>query len=632
MKQAAQELPATQPFCKTQLRYSRKQLFQPTRYYVTPDGSLTVNEVKLIDRNGNIQSNLNGDFPLTDFQFSYDRATIGNTVVAISASPLLNSGNYPDIGFDAYYVTATRITGSPGLDCPSAPFKVDILDKRLFPKVDFTSIPNSSCNVSLPNGTVFINASEQDGNNIDPYSFAWTFNGGALMPPALESSTSNSSTVTNALDGAYSVMVTNTNTGCPVDGSYNLILDQTRSTPNIIDVTVIDPLDCNASGQAEVTKITLGSQMGSVLIPPAGNNEVTGAALLNYNFEWYRGGTAITDRLNVTTPCIGPGCSTPSAGLVPDSYFVTVQDPTTDCISGPREVVITDDQVIGPVVGVTQTAKQIICDLNSGNAALTANAIEENGATGTYNFEWFPSLDLTGSIINAQPSAGNPNSISNLLVGNYSVRVINTVTSCVSSALFIVPDESAIYKPILSLAGQPRTLCIGQDGDISVKVINLDGAYPFPVDLTADLYLGSSPDLNNPPYVPNMPGYQGSLTSFVEGGLAEGIYTVRVTDNNTGCETVETFTIDDARVYPVPSIEEISPVTNCEPFEANGVATVSVDGNFVGYDFNWYEGGVVSGVPVYTGVEYGKLKSVLYTVEAVGHPVWLCRNRPGNHQ
>lgn len=576
-----------------------------------PDGSLTVNEVKLIDRNGTIQSNLNGDFPLTDFQFKYDRGTVGNTVVSISASPVVNAGNYPAIGFDSYYVVASRITGSPGLDCPSAPFKVDILDKRLFPKVDFTTIPNSSCNPALSNGTVVVNASEQNGSNTANYDIDWTFGGN---PMASSSFTNNSSTVTGAAHGTYLITATNTTTNCPIDGTFNLQFDQTRSTPNIIDVANIDPVDCNPSGQAEVTKITIGSSTGSILIPPGPTNEVTGAALLNYNFEWYANGTTPADKLAFTTPCVGPGCGTPTAGLFPGTYFVTVQDPTTDCISGPREVVISDNDIINPVVSITQSAKQILCSTTTGSGQLVAAALEEDGTTGTYDFIWFPSLDLTGTAL-APASVNNPNTVSSLITGEYSVQVHNTNSNCFSSALFIVPDESDIYKPMLSLAGQPRTLCVGQDGELSVKVINLDSGYPFPISLTADLYFGLNPNLANLADIPNLPNKGGSPISFVSTGLTEGDYTVRLTDNNTQCESIGEFKVEDARVYPTPIVTEISPNTNCTPFEGTGTAAATVNGTFLGYTFNWYEG-AVSGLPIYTGSEYNKLKPVLYTVEA----------------
>jgi hypothetical protein len=48
------------------------------------------------------------------------------------------------------------------------------------------------------------------------------------------------------------------------------------------------------------------------------------------------------------------------------------------------------------------------------------------------------------------------------------------------------------------------------------------------------------------------------------------------------------------------------------------VGRVSVDGIVVGYNFDWYEGNVVAGTPIYTGVEYGQLRPIPqeYIVEA----------------
>src|SRR6185295_16294929 len=96
------------------------QLVTPTdQVLCTADGKLVVNQVKLIDRNGNTQ--VSGvDFPLTDFAFSYDRTTLGNTVIPTNdpAQPVIqmDNTNYAAIGADTYYVIATRTTGSPGLD------------------------------------------------------------------------------------------------------------------------------------------------------------------------------------------------------------------------------------------------------------------------------------------------------------------------------------------------------------------------------------------------------------------------------------------------------------------------------------------------------------------------------------
>jgi large repetitive protein len=596
------------------------QLVKPTPQFACKNaGNLVVDEVQLIDRFNNIKSSKTGDFPLSDFIFTYDRTTIGNTVPGAITAARLDSINYPSIGFDSYYVVATRTTGGPGLNCSSAPYKVDIQDKRLFPKVAFASLANSSCNIALPNGSVTANASEQNGTNTAPYTFIWTLNSGALAPTSTQTQpTNNSSVIANALDGTYVATATNTISGCPIDASFNLQLDQVRSTPNIIDVTSIDPLDCKPSAQAEVTKITLGSQTNSLLFPPniPPNNTITGAALLNFNYEWYQGGTAVANKLPATTPCIGPGCPIPTTGLVPGKYYVLVQDPTTDCKSGPREVVIKNNQITYPVVTIAQTVKQISCIVTTGTAALAASVVEQSGSTGTYNFAWYPSLDLTGTAIAAPSATNNPNAISNLVVGNYSVEAVNTVTSCKASAFYIVPNDAPTFKPIISVDGQPRTLCVGLDGYVSARVVDISTAYPFPYNFTADLFAGSNPNLNGVPTIPSMQTVPGFTTSFVEKGLAEGPYTVRISDNNTSCTAVDAVIVKDLRKFPAPVIKQIAPVINCDLARPNGVASVTVDGTFIGYEFNWYEGNVVAGLPVYIGAEFGSLKPVLYTVQA----------------
>src|SRR5258706_15811404 len=112
---------------------------------------------------------------------------MGNTKSTSFKFTILYNNTCPAIGFDSYYVVATRTAGGPGRTCSSAPYKVDILDRRLFPKVDFTSLANSSCNVAKPNGSVTANATEQNGTNTGPYTFSWVLNSGPLaMPPSTQ--------------------------------------------------------------------------------------------------------------------------------------------------------------------------------------------------------------------------------------------------------------------------------------------------------------------------------------------------------------------------------------------------------------------------------------------------------------
>ncbi len=609
------------------------QLVVPTAQVLcSPDGNLIVKEVKIIDRNGVSQSNLNlpPDFPLSDFNFTYDRVIGGVTtnILTGSSNAFLDKTDYvtpvgqnpPGIGFGTYYVTTTRNIGFPGKGCSSAPYRVDIDDQRLYPKVAFTSIANSSCNVAKANGSVTAIASEQNGSQVDPYTFVWTLNGtpiaSVLPTPPVQTDATPQSVITKALDGAYIATATNTVTGCPFAASFNLLLDQTRSTPNIIDVATVDPKDCNPSAGAEVTKITLGSTFNSSLQPPQipPNNEVTGVALgpPRFVYTWYEG--SLSNVLAPTLPCIGPlpnSCNTATTGLLSGVHFVRVVDTQTDCQSDPKQFDIKTDNIIYPVASITQTQKQISCIATVGTAILSGSAIEQDGTTGNYNFTWYPSLDLTGTAFTppqAPSTTLNPNTLQNLVVGNYSIQVTNTVTSCTSAAIFIVPDDSPLFKPAISTGSSPQTYCTPPyDGDANVRVI-LDPAYPLlPYDNTAfvtDLYKGTAPILSNPPDVQaNIPfvitGAPGAISYDVSQAsnplLTDGKYTFRVTDLNTGCYTIDSLEIKLQQTKPVIAITLDNPLTNCDPLIANGQLSATGDGKIQGYTFDWYAGGTVTG-------------------------------------
>ena len=50
-----------------------------------------------------------------------------------------------------------------------------------------------------------------------------------------------------------------------------------------------------------------------------------------------------------------------------------------------------------------------------------------------------------------------------------------------------------------------------------------------------------------------------------------------------------------------------APLTYCDPGNPNGVAVATVNGNVIGYTFDWYEGSATNSI--YTGSEAGISKS-----------------------
>ncbi|HEY3385428.1 MAG TPA: gliding motility-associated C-terminal domain-containing protein, partial [Saprospiraceae bacterium] len=121
----------------------------------------------------------------------------------------------------------------------------------------------------------------------------------------------------------------------------------------------------------------------------------------------------------------------------------------------------------------------------------------------------------------------------------------------------------------------------------------------------------NAPEFPNIPHDPNNPGF---LENFAQANLPDGLYTVRLVDANTGCFSLDTISVQNNQVFPKPVITEIAPVTNCLPLGTpNGVARALVDGTFVGYEFEWFEGTIPAGSPIYVGPEYGELQPDPFT-------------------
>src|SRR6185503_8261316 len=117
--------------------------------------------------------------------------------------------------------------------------------------------------------------------------------------------TNNSSQLANGFEGTYKLIIVNTTTtGCQFTSSLPVNLDLNVSLPNIIGVNTVDPLDCLASGSAQVSSVSIG-----------GGPAITGAALTtNFTYEWYQDTFVPPSLLPTTTPTI--------VGLSPRSYFV----------------------------------------------------------------------------------------------------------------------------------------------------------------------------------------------------------------------------------------------------------------------------------------------------------------------
>ena len=543
-----------------------------------PDGSMVVTAVSpatVTDYNFRWFEDSPSSSPLEDGT---------NTVITAST---LNTTNYQTIGAGTYYVIGIKNSNNaPGSGCATPPFRVDIIDMSVDPQVVFAVTPNSSCNPMNPNGVVLATASERDGTT-DNYTFSWAMNGGALPGVTTQNDLSPTSQLDNSFEGNYVLMVTNTLTGCAYTEGLAVNLDQTISLPNIVQVDVVNPVDCFPTGSATVVEITIG-----------GVTTITDPAQLDagFDYEWYKNdypGNLLAGQTLANLP-----------SQQPDRYFVLVQDLLTDCKSLPIEVLIEDADIVYPDIAIQQTVPQISCDNLNGTAVLVSTADGQNDSNANYTFTWYPSLDLTGT------SFASTSTISNLSAGQYSVEVFNAATNCRGSELYIIPDNAPQFMPQLSLSTSPRTRC-----DIADGVLLASGAafpidpntlnnYPFPYNYTAELYNGNPPaNINSPEFgfMSNDPAYPLLTSNFLQTGLAEGQYTVRLIDLNTGCAAIDHVEVGDSRIYPEIMIVQDNPLINCDPLRPNGQLSATADGGLVGgYTFDWYAGTTVSGTTLST--------------------------------
>jgi gliding motility-associated-like protein len=171
--------------------------------------------------------------------------------------------------------------------------------------------------------------------------------------------------------------------------------------------------------------------------------------------------------------------------------------------------------------------------------------------------------------------------------------------------------------PKLSLNTEARINCLVPDGTLLVREVGYDpnnSGYPYPsANYSAEWYMGSNPDVSQSGTTLNfLPGFN---RNWREANLDVGVYTVKITDNNTGCITTGVRTVEDGRQLPVISIDEDNPLINCDPARPNGQLSATVDGGKVGgYQFDWYSGTVASGIVIGDNNKLLRLAMGDYTV------------------
>jgi len=254
------------------------------------------------------------------------------------------------------------------------------------------------------------------------YSYLWTVPAGATNP-------GNVATFTTSVAGAYSVVMTDSNTNCQSASAAVTVVINVQPT-----VTVTSPPVCTGTN-ATVTATPL----------PAGN----------YSYAW-------TFPAGATNPGNVASFSTSIPGL----YSVIVTNTATSCQSTSVPVTVSINPQ--PTVAVS-IVNPIICPGQS--ATVTATP----GSAGTYTYTWTVPAGVT--------NPGNVPTFSATVAGVYSVIITNTVTLCPSLSAAATLTISPL--PTVTVSSPP--VCAGGNATVTATPApagNYNYVWTFPAGAT----------------------------------------------------------------------------------------------------------------------------------------------------
>ncbi|MFY0650643.1 MAG: hypothetical protein JXQ96_01355, partial [Cyclobacteriaceae bacterium] len=501
---------------------------------------------------------------------------------------------YSGITFGFYTVVAVETHGTDPSNCSSEPLVIEIENLTGAPDADFVAVNNTSCSTSGGNGSITASsAGETTG-----YSFEF-YEGVSTAPSKLITtnlSGTNNSIAGSLTDGDYTVIITNTTSGCSVENVVTL--EDTSSDPDILDteIDVTDRTACNGGGAD----------------PDNGEIDAVGSAFGgsgNYEYILWNGAAS------------GSPLATNNTGLFPQlnsgNYSLKVVDLETECISDVTSLrinLVRDE----PIIGLASSTPNSNCEGIGGNGTLTVTAVSGvSEPLSGYQFSIYDGNNTQASnlIHQSAPVIGDASgaqyTFTGLLGGNYRVEILNIGNNCDQTEDFIVADETS--TPVfLSLIETKQRSCNAPNGGLFALVDEPgDGfsGYNF-VWYAGDQATGSPIDDGD--------GVDHELTD-----QAAGQYTVVATEIASGCVSDPlTGTIYEVLELPDVETQVESPQSNCS--NANGSvsahALVDVGGSINpvtnDHTFVWYLGTSATGTPLSAGVDPGNGSSPTFPLGA----------------
>jgi gliding motility-associated-like protein len=447
--------------------------------------------------------------------------------------------------------------GNNIISAPVVPLPVSITALKVQDNIQCnppTTPNNGAVRAFIPNG---------GAENTTDYNFYWSV-GGVAKPIA--GADFVGPVYSGLAAGTYTVYAIHKTASCSSD-TVQVVVAQVISTIDV-DIILENPYD-NCKNPNAKLRVVVNDTDG----------DGTGEPVGKYNYTWYEGNDIFT------SPQIG--VSHIVANLLPVTYTVLVEDKATGCQT--IESFSIPDQSVKPVPIVTKV--DALCSATaSGSASATVN-----GVTAGFTFEWFngntpkPTPDFTGA------------SYQNLTTGNYTLVVTANASKCPSDPITVSILQTT--PPVIStVVVSDQTSCDATQptGAVSANVGGVTAGYQFV------WFRGQN----------TLPANQIGTTPAIS-DLISGIYTVRVTDDASGCSATAQVTVANAIVTPVLSLASSSNSTRCEPPDGSITVAVSPD-TPADYTFFWYIGSTVKAATDFpdTDETLSGLPAGTYTVRA----------------
>jgi hypothetical protein len=380
--------------------------------------------------------------------------------------------------------------------------------------------------------------------------------------------------ITNVTPGDYSVTVTynataSANIGCFTNRTFTvgnkpqeLFLDMANG-----DLTTTDALHCDPNN-APLEEGTATFQRIEV------DNTTVTSPFAGYAFSWHE---------DDGTPIIDPNADGAIGALKFGNYYVVATNTASNCnVTASFEIL----DKTHPTVNIADFLfqEEVFC---VSPVAGFLQVVPGGTSTTGYSYQWYDSRNPSTVAYTTDQIPFTSPSLAPL---TFKVFVINNDNQCYATNLY--PTSSRKNQIIVNASSTPLTNCLNPQ----LPTILEDGSA-----LAAVTFGGFDPSNIPNPINQNAFSFEWSINNVltytqkqIPLGMADLNKTISVVaidiNDPANCQSPAIVVpFDDMRVTPPVTAEALVPVTNCDPTIPNGVAYASVNGDFINYDFDWFE-------------------------------------------